>query len=74
MGRGVGLSWSIINPLIPQSWGLFKAGGHPQTPDRKYPAPLFTGSSAKSGYDFLAECVDCITKRVTGVSMNPCHR
>jgi hypothetical protein len=21
-----------INPLIPQSWGIFKSGGHPQTP------------------------------------------
>ncbi len=23
-----------INPIIPQSWGTFKAGGHPQTPAR----------------------------------------
>jgi hypothetical protein len=30
-----------INPLIPQDWGTFKSGGHPQTPGRKYPAPLF---------------------------------
>ena len=30
-----------INPLITQSWGTLVAGGHPQTPDRKYPAPLF---------------------------------
>ena len=30
-----------INPLIPQSWGIFKAVGDPQTPGRKYPAPLF---------------------------------
>ena len=29
----------LITP--PQSWGTFVAGGHPQTPDRKYPAPLF---------------------------------
>ena len=33
-----------INPLIPQSWGTFKVGGHPQTPSRKYPAPLFQRS------------------------------
>jgi hypothetical protein len=29
-----------INPLIPQSWGTSKSGGHPQTLGRKYPAPL----------------------------------
>jgi len=33
-----------INPIIPQSWGTFKAGGYPQTPGRKYPAPLFQHS------------------------------
>jgi hypothetical protein len=33
-----------INPLIPQSWGTFEVGGHPQTPGRKYPAPLFQQS------------------------------
>ena len=32
-----------INPLIPQDRGIFfKLGGHPQTPGRKYPAPLFS--------------------------------
>jgi hypothetical protein len=30
----------LINSLIPQSWGTLKAGGHPQTTNRKYPAPL----------------------------------
>jgi hypothetical protein len=35
---------TLINPLIPQSWGIFKAGGHLQTPGRKYPAPLFQRS------------------------------
>ena len=30
-----------INLLIPQSWGILKAGGYPQTPDRIYDAPLF---------------------------------
>jgi hypothetical protein len=31
-----------INPLYPPILGdFFKAGGHPQTPSRKYPAPLF---------------------------------
>jgi hypothetical protein len=33
-----------INPLVPQSWGTLKAGGHLQTPGRKYPAPLFRQS------------------------------
>ncbi len=32
----------IINPLTPQSWGTLKAGGHPQHPGRKYPAPFFS--------------------------------
>ena len=32
----------LINPLYPSILGdFFKAGGHPQTPGRKYPAPLF---------------------------------
>jgi hypothetical protein len=30
-----------INPQSPNLGGLFKAGGHPQTPVRKYPASLF---------------------------------
>jgi hypothetical protein len=34
----------LINPVIPQSLGIFKAGGHPQTPGRKHPAPLFQHS------------------------------
>jgi len=33
-----------INPLTHNLGGLFKAGGHPQTPGRKYPAPLFQQS------------------------------
>ena len=33
-----------INPLIPQSWGIYKSGGHPQTPSRKYPALLYQQS------------------------------
>jgi len=39
---------SLLNPLIPQSWGTFIAGGHPQTPSRKYPAPLFQLSQYNS--------------------------
>jgi hypothetical protein len=31
-------------PISPNLGGLFKAGGHPQTPGRKYPAPLFQRS------------------------------
>jgi hypothetical protein len=31
----------LINPLCPPILGDFEAGGHPQTPGRKYPAPLF---------------------------------
>ena len=30
----------LINPLSPQSWGIIKAGGHPQTPGRNHPATL----------------------------------
>ena len=33
-----------INPLTPQSWGILKSGGHPQTPGRNCPAPLFQQS------------------------------
>jgi hypothetical protein len=34
-----------INPLYPPILGdFFKAGGHPQTPGRKNPAPLFQWS------------------------------
>jgi hypothetical protein len=33
-----------INPDIPQSWGTLIAGGHPQTPGRKNPAPIFQRS------------------------------
>ena len=29
-----------INPLIPQSWGTSKAGGHPQSPARGNPSGL----------------------------------
>ena len=29
---------------IPQSWGTSETGGQPQTPGRKYPAPLFQRS------------------------------
>jgi hypothetical protein len=32
-----------INPLIPQSWGIKKAGGYPQTPGRRFPALFFSG-------------------------------
>jgi hypothetical protein len=35
------LKQSQSTPYIPQAWGTFKSGGHPQTPGRKYPAPLF---------------------------------
>ena len=31
----------LIKPLYPQVLGGFLSGGHPQTPGRKYPAPLF---------------------------------
>ena len=34
----------LTNLPIPQSWGTFIAGGHTQTPDRKYLAPLFQRS------------------------------
>ena len=34
-----------INPLIPQSWGIFRAGGHPQTPGQEV---SFTSFSAVS--------------------------
>ena len=30
--------------MSPSLGGLFKAGGHPQNPGRKYPAPLFQRS------------------------------
>jgi len=30
----------LINPHVPQSWGFFMVGGHPQNPGRTYPAPL----------------------------------
>jgi hypothetical protein len=33
---------AFFNPLFPPFLGEFKAGGHPQTPGRKYPAPLFS--------------------------------
>ena len=33
-----------INPLYPPVLGDFEAGGHPQTPSSKYPAPLFQRS------------------------------
>jgi len=34
-----------INPQVPQSWGTYKAGGHPQTPGPDYiEAPLFQQS------------------------------
>ena len=36
---------TLINPLVPQSWGTFESGGHPQSPDRKYPVPLFNQTS-----------------------------
>jgi hypothetical protein len=32
---------ALINSLAPQFWGTYKVGGHPQTPGRRYPAPLF---------------------------------
>jgi hypothetical protein len=35
---------SYSTPLIPQSWGNFESGGHPQTLGRKVPAPLFQHS------------------------------
>jgi hypothetical protein len=31
----------LSNPYMPQSWEINKAGGHPQTPGRKYPATIF---------------------------------
>jgi hypothetical protein len=34
----------LINPLYPPFLGDIIAGGHPQTPGRKYPAPLFQRS------------------------------
>jgi hypothetical protein len=41
----------LINPLIPQSWGTFDAGGHPQITGRKYPAPLIQQSLIESAYN-----------------------
>ena len=38
------LKYSQSTPYIPQSWGTFEAGGHHQTPGRKYPAPSFQRS------------------------------
>ncbi len=43
------LKYSQSTPYIPQSRGIFKAGGHPQTPGRKYPAPLFQQSLNDGG-------------------------
>ena len=35
--------WNSLDqpPNSPNLGGIFKAGGHPQTPGRRYPAPLF---------------------------------
>ena len=38
------LKYSQSTPYITQDWGIFIAGGHPQTPGSKYPAPLFQWS------------------------------
>ena len=51
-----------INPLYPPILGgLFEAGGHPQTPGRKYPAPL----SQQSLY--VRYAIDCFVPRQIGV-------
>ena len=36
------LKESLSTPYIPQSWGTFKSGGHPQTPGRKISCTSFS--------------------------------
>ena len=51
----LGDCWNTLNqpPISPNLGGFFKAGGHPQTPGMKYPAPLFQQSH--QGITYLSE-------------------
>ncbi|MDR9459572.1 MAG: hypothetical protein RI591_05410, partial [Dehalococcoidia bacterium] len=45
--------------------GLYKAGGHPQSPGRKYPAPLYQ----RSHYNIIRKCsqTGSIIKRLSAI-------
>jgi hypothetical protein len=58
------LKYSTSTPFVPQSWGNIGFGGHPQTPGRRFPAPLFGPSPSSYEFDDIAEylCVFYFTR------------